>query len=331
VVLSEQELFDRMSGAALTEQARRALCRCRFRALGTPCQLQFSGPLARAGPPVRDQEALRWLADFEARYSRYRPDSLVSLINDSCRRRRRLGAGRPARPRGLFQLCDWYHWLTRGLFDPTTLPLLRLLGLSSGSPSCRPTPDRELSAGARPAWAGVGWSGNRARCACPNAAWPSIWAASARSMRWTASPSSPSGRGPAATCWWTSATTCASAGAARERALAHRSRGPAEPGRCWTGVAVTDHAVCTSGGYLRRVEHAGRSYGHILDPRTGQPIRHALPRGQRHRPHLHGGGRAGHRGLHPRAHRGSGPAGRPPPGGRLPDHRTHEIPEQEIP
>jgi thiamine biosynthesis lipoprotein len=37
-------------------------------------------------------------------------------------------------------------------------------------------------------------------------------------------------------------------------------------------VAVRDRAVAGSGAYLRHFEAGGRTYGHIIDPRTGYPV-----------------------------------------------------------
>ena len=48
---------------------------------------------------------------------------------------------------------------------------------------------------------------------------------------------------------------------------------PSQPGKCWTAVALNDHAVATSGDYFRSFTRDGKRYGHILDPRNGQPVR----------------------------------------------------------
>ena len=49
-----------------------------------------------------------------------------------------------------------------------------------------------------------------------------------------------------------------------------------DPGQCWGGLAVSGFAVCASGDYARRFEHAGVRYGHILDPRSGWPVGNGL-------------------------------------------------------
>ncbi|HYF37128.1 MAG TPA: FAD:protein FMN transferase, partial [Prosthecobacter sp.] len=49
-----------------------------------------------------------------------------------------------------------------------------------------------------------------------------------------------------------------------------------QPDQCIGGLAVSGYAVCASGDYARRFEHQGVRYGHILDHRTGWPVRHGL-------------------------------------------------------
>jgi len=47
---------------------------------------------------------------------------------------------------------------------------------------------------------------------------------------------------------------------------------PTNPGKSWAGVAIKDRAVATSGDYLRHCTINGRRFGHIIDPRSGQPV-----------------------------------------------------------
>jgi thiamine biosynthesis lipoprotein len=48
------------------------------------------------------------------------------------------------------------------------------------------------------------------------------------------------------------------------------------PGKCWGGLAISDKAVCASGDYARFFTHNGVRYGHILDPRTGWPVSNGM-------------------------------------------------------
>ena len=77
--------------------------------------------------------------------------------------------------------------------------------------------------------------------------------------------------------WWISGRTRARAAVAPDKKFWWLGLDDAIPNpvQCWPGVAVTDHAVATSGDYLRHfMPSTSRRYGHILDPA------HRLPRPQ---------------------------------------------------
>ncbi len=70
------------------------------------------------------------------------------------------------------------------------------------------------------------------------------------------------------------------------RTLGHNASGQAwriaieqpnfAPGGIQRVVALTDRAMATSGGYRNFIEVAGERLPHLLDPRTGWPVRHRL-------------------------------------------------------
>jgi thiamine biosynthesis lipoprotein len=106
------------------------LFRLQFPAMGTRCEILYAANSMGAADIFR-KNALDWVHQFEARYSRFKDDSLICRIN--------YAAGRnpvetDETDTHLFDLCDTLHFLTEGLFDPTTLPLSRLWDFKAENP-----------------------------------------------------------------------------------------------------------------------------------------------------------------------------------------------------
>src|SRR4051812_35075585 len=106
------------------------LRRLSFPALGTNCEVQYAaGTDAQA--MAFERVTRDWVLAFEAKYSRFRPDSLVSRINAA--------AGRAwvdvdQEMEQMLQLCDTLFFMTQGVLDPTALPLIRLWNWKADKP-----------------------------------------------------------------------------------------------------------------------------------------------------------------------------------------------------
>src|SRR5664279_10012 len=92
-----------------------------FKALGTNCVVKF-----RLADERRSLEfaaaALGWIGKFEAKFSRFQPDSLVSRINAA--------AGKDwvetdDEMDEMLDIADGLFTRTNGILDPTMLPLLK--------------------------------------------------------------------------------------------------------------------------------------------------------------------------------------------------------------
>ena len=243
-----------------------ALKRVMFQALGTTCELQY---------PVKDVEgglrferaAVAWVEAFEAKYSRFRPESLISRIN--------LAAGLTAveidaETEQLFKLCDTLHFLTQGILDPTLLPLLRLWNFETDQPV---VPSDEQIAAARQL---VGWKKVQrspgkvflpvvgmaldlggfgkeyavdlvAQLAVDHGI-PDVLVDFGHDIRAMGAP-------PGRVAWHIGLEN------------------PQRPGESAGSVGlVGNRGIASSGDYIRRVTVGGRRYGHIIDPRTGWPV-----------------------------------------------------------
>ena len=247
-----------------------ALRRAAFAALGTRCELQFAAPDAAAGEEfVRAARA--WVEAFEARYSRFRPTSLVSRINAAAG-----GAWVTVDPEmdALLDVCGAVHRLTGGILDPTAGPLLRLWDYKA-APTTLPEPARIDAARALVGWHLVERRPGAVRLprtgmALDFGGWGKEWAVDAvarlagelglrdvlvdfgHDIRGL-------GRPPGRPAWHVGLEDPDHPGA-------HRG----------SLVLQGDRGIASSGDYLRHFTLGGRRYGHIVDPRTGWPTAHGV-------------------------------------------------------
>lgn len=255
----------RVTAAPAATGAEEPLRKVVWRALGTDCSLQFAcAQDARADAFVGAAKA--WVERFEARYSRFRPDSALSRINAA--------AGRDwvevdAEMDQMLTLCGSVHFMTQGILDVTSLPLLRLWRFSDPVPRL---PTREDVAAAQRL---VGWNKVRrepgrvqlplAGMAMDFGGWGKEFAVDAvaqlgiehgltsllvdfgHDIRAVGQP-------PGRPAWHVGIED------------------PAAPGTARGSVAAVNVGIASSGDYQRGVTIDGRRFGHIIDPRTGWPV-----------------------------------------------------------
>jgi FAD:protein FMN transferase len=264
---SEQTLRDRFA-AVRPEDAGDGFWQVDFRSLGSACGLFFAAPgLTEAGAYSR--AALHWLARFEARWSRYLADSHLSLIN------RRAGGDWTETDQELevlLELCAHYHFSTRGIFDATSLPLSRLWDWRQPHPEL-PAPQAVAAARALVGWEKVEREKGRVRLAMPGmeldlggvgkefavdcVAGLAAGFGISRAMVDLGGDIAVLGEPPEGGSWYIGLED------------------PQDNTRSFCGIRLRGgSAVATSGDYRRRFESGGKTYGHIIDSRSGYPVAH---------------------------------------------------------
>jgi thiamine biosynthesis lipoprotein len=251
--------------SSMRQTAKRGVYELTFTAMSTACRVTFHG-VAPQVATLFQNEVLQWVAWFEAKYSRFIPDSLISRINAA--------AGEQwveidQETESLFNLCQDMIFFSRGVFDPTALPLIRLWNWKADPPVI-PTEENIQATRGLVGWrkiqrrtggiflplrgmcldlGGIGkeYAVDRVVSFALQHGIQNVLVDFGQDVRVHGEP-------PEKGAWHIGLDD------------------PQNPGRCWTGVAVNHHAVATSGDYLRHFKRDGRRYGHIIDPRTGYPV-----------------------------------------------------------
>ncbi len=239
----------------------------RFRAMATEHDIQVHDDdpaRARRAAAAAVADVLR----IEAKYSRYRDDSVTTRIN------RAAGAAAvviDAETAALLRYADRCHALSGGRFDITSGVLRRAWDFRRAPPAL-PEPATLRAAVACIDWPAVEWSDSSVRL--PRADMEIDFGGVGKEYAADRA-----------------ATILAEHGV--RHALVNlggdlRAVGPQGDGRPWrvglrhprhagatiAGIDLCEGALATSGDYERHFEIDGRRYCHILDPRDGMPVTH---------------------------------------------------------
>ncbi len=236
----------------------------RFKAMGSPCEIQLHAAGSRDVEPVARAAAAE-VARLERKYSRYREDSLASLVNRSAGDA--AGVEVDEETAGLLDYADQSWRQSDGLFDVTSGVLRRVWKLASGRV---PSAEEVEAVLADVGWDRVHW--RRPRIALPRPGMEIDFGGYVKEY-----------------------AADRAAELCRRRGVGHglvnlggdlALVGPHPDGTPWrVGVAdprsrggvlacigLTAGAIASSGDAERCMVVDGRRYGHILDPRTGWPV-----------------------------------------------------------
>ena len=265
MVLNAASVLERIN-ATVTEFPLASGRKFTFRAMGTLCQVTFYPADSRVAGEQFKAATIRWVAEFEARYSRFLSDSLISLINQS--------AGKnwvelDEEADRLFALCHELFFLTRGAFDPTAMPLIKLWNWKATPPVIPSAADIQATKQI------VGWNKVQRRKGAiylPHAGMSIDLGGIGKEYAVDRVMQIAAQHG-LANVLVDFGQDLFMRGAPPSKPAWHIGlEDPAKPGKCWVSLAVKDRAVATSGDYLRNFQINGRRYGHIIDPRTGYPV-----------------------------------------------------------
>ena len=264
VLSPDQSIRARVRNSAVIREEN-GLSILTFHAMGTVCRVSLVEPSREAANAYLDN-LLNRIADFEAKYSRFLEGSLISQINAA--------AGKSwvetdEETDQLLHLCGEMFFFTGGAFDPTSLPLIRLWNWKANPPSV-PTDEQVRLAKQLVSWGnvqrrkgavflarlgmcldfgGIGkeYALDLALTMAAQYGVTNVLVDFGQDIRAIGKP-------PGKPAWHVGLEN------------------PKAPGSCWGSVAVANHAVASSGDYLRCFILNGRRYGHIIDPRTGYPV-----------------------------------------------------------
>lgn len=239
--------------------------RFRFRAMGSPCELQLEGGTQSALEAVA-RKAMREIARLEVKFSRYREDSLASAINRSAGDAR--GVCVDEETAALLDFAQTAHRESGGRFDPTSGVLRRIWNFRSNT-----LPDRSAIEATR---ALVGWSKlrwERPRLVLPIAGMELDFGGFVKEYAADRVASLCREEGLESGLVDLGGDLAVVGPHADGSPWLVGIRNPRRPKEALARIALASGGIATSGDYERCMVVAGIRYPHLLDPRSGESFR----------------------------------------------------------
>lgn len=245
--------------------SKRSLYDLTFKALGTDCRIQYTA-ISNDQAARFAKEAVKWVADFETKYSRFRSDSLISMINKNA-------GGNwteiDAEVESIFAICDDLHFMTQGVLDPSMLPLIQLWDYRSNH-DVLPDEKSISEAGELIGWSKVERKPGEVRLPLKGMALDLGGFGKEYAVDKVAALAVGNGIND---CLVDFGRDIHALGQPPGYPAWHVAlENPENPGSIWGSMAARNIGVATSGDYRRFFEHNGQRFGHILDPRSGRPV-----------------------------------------------------------
>ncbi len=243
------------------------LRRLAFPALGTQCEVQYVAPGGDGQAGAFERAAVGWVQAFEAKYSRFRPESLLSRINAAAGRE---WVGVDAETEGMFKLCDTIQFMTQGILDPTALPLIRLWDWKA-QPASIPKGESIAAAQRLVGWAKV--QRQPGRVFLPEAGMALDFGGFGKEFAVDIVADIAGDHG-IADALIDFGRDIRAVGAPPGRPAWHIGlEDPQSPGAPWASISFSgSRGIASSGDTVRSFVIDGRRFGHIIDPRTGWPV-----------------------------------------------------------
>jgi FAD:protein FMN transferase len=247
----------------------RGVRRVAFRALGTDCAFQFRCEDNKTALQFV-ADALGWLSAFEAKFSRFKPDSMLSKINQAAGKE---WVSVDQEMEKMLDLADVMQRLTEGVLDAATLPLTKVWD-SKVVHERLPSDDEIAKAMSLSNWSDVHRKPGKVFLSREGMGLDFGGFGKEYAVDQVIAIAKQHGIQDILVDLGRDIFAIGGNGV---HPFWHVGiQDGIKTDQCVSRLAVSGYAVCASGDYARRFEHNGVRYGHILDRRTGWPVRHGL-------------------------------------------------------